>query len=73
MIYTSLVACLTDLGVVEIETSGQLNPEFHNCINTETTDNDELDGFVATVYQKGYMFAETNKLIRAATVSVYKK
>ena len=73
MIYTSLVACLTALGVVEIETSGELNPEFHNCINTETTDNDELDGFVATVYQKGYMFAETNKLIRAATVSVYKK
>jgi len=73
MIYTSLIGCLTDLGIVEIETDGTLDPEFHNCINTEPTDDETLDEKIACVYQKGYMFADTNKVVRAATVSVYKK
>ena len=50
----------------------ELNPELHNCISTEETTDESLDGVVATVYQKGYMFAETNKVVRPATVSVYK-
>ena len=72
MIYSSLVKCLTDLGIVEIETDGKLDPEFHNCINTEPTEDESLDDTIASVYQKGYKFAESNKIVRAATVSVYK-
>ena len=73
MIYTSMINCLTDLGVVEIESEGELNPELHNCINTEPTNDKKLDGVIATVYQKGYKFAESGKVVRPATVSVYKK
>ena len=72
MIYTSMINCLTDLGIVEIESEGVLNPELHNCINTEPTNDKNLDGVIATVYQKGYKFAESGKVVRPATVSVYK-
>lgn len=72
MIYSSLVACLKDMNIVEIETVGELNPEYHNCISTETTEDETLDGTIAVVYQKGYKFADTNKVVRPATVSIYK-
>lgn len=73
MIYKSLLDLLEGLGVEEVEAEGELNPEFHNCITTEPTEDDELDGKIASVYQKGYKFKATNKAIRVATVSVYKK
>ena len=74
MIYGSLINVLTDLGIVEIKTIDEkLNPELHNCISTEETDSDELDDVIANVYQKGYMFENSNKVVRPATVSVYKK
>ena len=73
MIYSSLLNVLTDIGIVEVSAKGlELNPELHNCISTEETTDESLDGVVATVYQKGYMFAETGKVVRPATVSVYK-
>ena len=72
MIYTSIVSIIKDLGIVEIETEGELNPEYHNCINTEVTQDKNLDGKIATCYQKGYKFASSNKVVRVATVSVYK-
>ena len=72
MIYSSLIACLTDMKIVEIETEGELNPEYHNCISTEATEDESLDGTIAVVYQKGYKFADTNKVVRPATVSIYK-
>ena len=73
MIYASLTGVLTDIGAVEIKAKGEkLNPEQHNCISTEETEDNELDGTVASVYQKGYMFAQSNKVIRPATVSIYK-
>lgn len=73
MIYGSLKNVLSDLGVTEIKAENEkLNPEMHNCISTEETDDSEKDNIVATVYQKGYMFAESKKVIRPATVSVYK-
>lgn len=73
MIYNSLLDMLAGLGVEEIEAEGKLNPELHNCITTEPTEDDELNEKIATVYQKGYKFKETNKVVRPATVSVYKK
>ena len=74
MIYGSLVGILKNLGVEEIKCENEtLNPEFHNCISTETTDDESLDQKIAVIYQKGYMFSETKKVIRPATVSIYKK
>ncbi len=74
MIYGSLINVLSDLGIAEIKTNDEkLNPELHNCISTEETENEELDDVIANVYQKGYVFSESNKVIRPATVSVYKK
>lgn len=74
MIYQSLTNVLTELGIEEIHCKGEeLSGEFHNCISTEPTDDAKLDGKVASVYQKGYMFAGTKKVVRPATVSVYKK
>lgn len=73
MIYGSLVNVLSDLGVVEIKSENEkLNPEYHNCISTEETDDELKEDVIANIYQKGYMFAETKKVIRPATVSVYK-
>ena len=73
MIYSSLVDVLSDIGVVEIVCKNEiLNPELHNCISTEETDDENLNEHIATIYQKGYMFAESKKVIRPATVSVYK-
>ena len=74
MIYSSLLAVLDELGIVEIKSKNEeLNPEFHNCISTEETDDKNLAEKIASVYQKGYMFAESKKVVRPATVSVYKK
>ena len=73
MIYSSLLNLLTDIGIVEITAKGEkLNPEQHNCIATESTDDENLEDMVATIYQKGYMFADSGKVVRPATVSVYK-
>lgn len=73
MIYSSLVNVITDIGVVEIKAKDEeLNPELHNCISTEETDDESLNDKISTVYQKGYMFAESKQVIRPATVSVYK-
>lgn len=74
MIYGSLTNVLTDIGIVEIKTQDEkLNPELHNCISTEETNDETKEDIIASVYQKGYMFAESNKVVRPATVSVYKK
>lgn len=73
MIYGSLTNVVSDLGVSEIKTAGEkLNPELHNCISTEETAEEEKEDTIANVYQKGYIFTENNKVIRPATVSVYK-
>ena len=73
MIYSSLVGALSDIGIVEIICKNQeLNPELHNCISTEETDDESLNDKIAEVYQKGYMFADSGKVVRPATVSVYK-
>lgn len=73
MIYGSLTNVVSDLGVSEIKTADEkLNPELHNCISTEETDDEAKEDIIANVYQKGYIFTESNKVIRPATVSVYK-
>lgn len=73
MIYSSLLETLKELGVSEIVCKNQkLDPEKHNCLESVETDNEELDGYIEKVYQKGYFFEDTNEVIRPANVSVYK-
>ena len=73
MIYSSLLNVLSDIGIVEVPAKNEvLNPELHNCISTEPTTDESKEDVVATIYQKGYMFAESGKVVRPATVSVYK-
>ena len=73
MIYSSIANVLKELGVAEIACKNEtLNPEVHNCIETIETDDPEKDSIIAKVYQKGYMFAETGEVIRAATVAIFK-
>ncbi len=73
MIYSSLTETLKDLGVAEIICLGEeLDPEKHNCIDTVETEDESLDGHIAKIYQKGYKFVGDEKIIRPATVSVYK-
>lgn len=73
MIYGSLTNVLSDLGIVEIKTKEEkLNPELHNCISTEETDDETKEDMIASVYQKGYIFNDTYKVVRPATVSVFK-
>ena len=73
MIYSSLVDTVKSFGVVEISAKNEkLDPEKHNCIETEDTDDENLDGIISKVYQKGYYFAETGEVVRPANVAVYK-
>lgn len=74
MIYSSLDGIIKELGISELNPINEaLDPEKHNCIDTTSTDDAQLDGTIAKVYQKGYWFAETGEIVRPATVSVYKK
>lgn len=73
MIYSSLVDTVKSFGVVEISAKNEkLDPEKHNCIETEETDDESLDGIISNVYQKGYYFAETGEVVRPSNVAVYK-
>lgn len=73
MIYSSLTDVLKDIGVQEIVCKDEkLDPEKHNCIETVETEDENLDGVIAKVYQKGYWFADLKKVVRPANVSVYK-
>lgn len=73
MIYGSLVNVLSDIDVVEIKTTDEkFNPELHNCISTDITDDETKEDTISAIYQKGYMFESSGKVIRPATVSVFK-
>lgn len=73
MIYSSLTDILKEIGVNEISCKDEkLDPEKHNCIETIETEDENLDGVIAKVYQKGYWFADLKKVVRPANVSVYK-
>jgi molecular chaperone GrpE len=60
---------LNDLGVEEVSTIGQFNPEFHEALmQIESTEH--KSGNIVSVSTKGYTFR--GKLLRAAKVSVAK-
>ena len=74
MIYSSIISILADMDIEEIKCENEkLNGELHNCISVEKTDDEALDQIISKVFQKGYMFKDTKKVIRPATVSIYKK
>lgn len=54
MVYQSFEAFLRDLGVEEIPTSGQFNPEMHEALSQVET-HGQKPGSIVAVLQKGYI------------------
>ena len=70
MIKNKLLSVLTDFGVCEIETDGEFNPEFHDCVSKLEAPNKKQKGSIARVFQKGYKFND-GKVIKHAVVEIY--
>lgn len=73
-LYLSLKGALDSLHVAEIVVvGGVLDPNAMEAVMLENTPDEELDGTVAKVLKKGYYYTPSDKIIRVASVSVYKK
>jgi molecular chaperone GrpE (heat shock protein) len=61
------------MGIVEINAENMyFSPEYHDAVNIIKTNDEKLDGKVASVYKKGYKLADDTKVIRHAQVEIYK-
>ncbi len=70
-IYNQMKTVLDDYGVTEISAVGiAFDPNKHEPMKTEDTNDQSQDDTVATIIQKGYMMGD--KVIRPARVVVYK-
>jgi molecular chaperone GrpE len=69
LILKNLKKTLTDLGVEEILTMGQFNPEFHEAL-VQIDSPEHASGDIVQVLSKGYTFK--GKVIKHARVSVAK-
>lgn len=69
LIQKNIKKTLADLGVSEIDTAGQFNPEYHEAIS-QVDAADHKTGDIVQVYGKGYFFK--GKVIKHAQVSVAK-
>lgn len=70
-IYSKLQGVLEKNGLRAIDpTQGEVfNPKLHEAVVSTKTDDGKLDGTIAQVLQKGYLFNE--KVLRPAQVAVY--
>jgi molecular chaperone GrpE len=70
-IYSQLQNVLTKNGLksIEPEVMEKFNPHIHEAVVNTKTDDLALDGSIAQVLQKGYLFNE--KVLRPAQVAVY--
>jgi molecular chaperone GrpE len=74
MIYNSLVQVVEKMNVEKVEVVANVfDPTKMEAITTEPTDNEDLVGTIASVYQDGYIYKPTDKVIRCTIVSVYNK
>ena len=74
MIYSSLVQVIEKMNVEKVEiVANVFDPTKMEAITTEPTDNEDLVGTIASVYQDGYIYKPTDKVIRCTIVSVYNK
>ncbi|OGF47234.1 MAG: nucleotide exchange factor GrpE [Candidatus Firestonebacteria bacterium RIFOXYC2_FULL_39_67] len=72
MIYGNLKEALEKEGLKKQETEGKkFDPNMHEVVATEPTEDAKKDGMVAEVFRPGYMFKDI--VIRPAMVKVYKK
>ncbi|MFA5075076.1 MAG: nucleotide exchange factor GrpE [Candidatus Babeliales bacterium] len=69
LIQKNLNKTMSDLGVKEIECSGQFNPEFHDAVVQVASDKHRT-GEIVEVFVKGYMFKD--RVLKHAQVSVAK-
>ena len=71
MIQTQMDNILTKFGLEKFESANtKFNPEMHNAIQCEETDDETRDNIVVEEYQNGYKLS--GKIIRAAMVKVAK-
>ena len=71
-IYKQLMAALEAQGVTKMETAGtDFDPNLHNAVMQEPTEEDAENGKVAEVFQEGYRIGE--KVLRHSMVKVYIK
>lgn len=69
MIYKQLLKLLSDQGIEEISAEGEeFNPEFHEAIMKVDAENEDEEGKVVEVIQKGFILDE--RVIRPAMVKV---
>lgn len=69
MIENQIKDIFTSVGVTEIPALDEyFNPSYHNAVLREKTDDDEMDGKVTEVYQKGYEL--NGKILRPSVVKV---
>lgn len=75
MIEASLKQVLFSMGIEEIESVGKkMDPNFHNIVFKRETDDNELDGVIASEMVKGYkLVGENGKVVRHSMVEVYIK
>lgn len=75
MIEASLKRVLLDMGIEEIASVGKkMDPNLHEVVFKRATDDDELDGVIASEMVKGYkLIGEDGKVVRHAMVEVYIK
>jgi molecular chaperone GrpE len=70
-IYNQIKTVLDDYGVIEISAVGvAFDPNIHEPMKTEDTNDQSQDDTIAQIIQKGYMMGD--KVIRPARVVVYK-
>lgn len=67
LIQKNMKKILADLGVCEIDTIGEFNPEYHEAL-AQIVSPDHKSGHIVQVFNKGYMFK--GKVIKHAQVSV---
>lgn len=69
-ILNQLLSILKRMGVTTIETqNGQFDPNLHEAIKSEETNEQEKDHTIKEVFQKGFMM--NGRVLRPARVSVY--
>lgn len=67
LIQKNIKKTLIDLGVHEIDTIGEFNPEYHEAL-TQVASPNHQSGHIVQVFSKGYLFK--GKVIKHAQVSV---
>jgi len=75
MIYADIESTIKELGIVKFSVSpgDEFDENTMNAIFAENAEENEQDGKVSKVFSEGYKHVLTDKVVRYAQVSIYKK